>query len=151
MCSIAYRPRLFIPLNYPITYQGHSPNEYEYTYSNRTLTGAGDRNINIAGTPIFKLLCSGVSNRCRSIGANPSFPTVNLSVLIRIDNFWLTSISLNRSTHMSIGTLLLIILILMLLGVIPAWPHSRSWGYGPSGGLGLIVIILLVLVLLGRI
>ncbi|NOT10389.1 MAG: DUF3309 domain-containing protein [Methylococcaceae bacterium] len=52
---------------------------------------------------------------------------------------------------MSIGTLLLIILILMLLGVIPAWPHSRSWGYGPSGGLGLIVIILLVLVLLGRI
>jgi hypothetical protein len=52
---------------------------------------------------------------------------------------------------MSIGTLLLIILVLMLAGVIPAWPHSRSWGYGPSGGLGLILIILLVLVLMGRI
>ena len=52
---------------------------------------------------------------------------------------------------MSIGTILLVILILMLLGVIPIWPHSRSWGFGPSGGLGLVLIILLVLVLLGRI
>ncbi|WP_432744861.1 DUF3309 family protein [Methylobacter sp. G7] len=52
---------------------------------------------------------------------------------------------------MSIGTILLVILILMLVGVIPAWPHSRGWGYGPSGGLGLILIILLVLILLGRI
>ncbi len=52
---------------------------------------------------------------------------------------------------MSLGTILLIILILMFLGVIPAWPHSREWGYGPSGGLGLLLIILLVLVLLGRI
>ncbi|MFZ2404612.1 MAG: DUF3309 family protein [Methylobacter sp.] len=50
---------------------------------------------------------------------------------------------------MSLGTILLIILILMLVGVIPAWPHSRGWGYGPSGGLGLLLIILLVLVLLG--
>ena len=48
------------------------------------------------------------------------------------------------------GTILLVILILMLLGAIPAWPHSRSWGYGPSGGLGLVVVILLVLVLTGR-
>ena len=48
------------------------------------------------------------------------------------------------------GTILLIVLILMLLGAVPAWPHSRSWGYGPSGGLGLVVIILLVLVLTGR-
>ena len=48
------------------------------------------------------------------------------------------------------GTILLVILVLMLLGAIPAWPHSRSWGYGPSGGLGLIVIILLILVLTGR-
>ena len=48
------------------------------------------------------------------------------------------------------GTILLVILILMLLGVVPAWPHSRKWGYGPSGGLGLIVIILLILVLTGR-
>jgi len=52
---------------------------------------------------------------------------------------------------MSLGTILLIILILMLIGVIPSWPHSRNWGYGPSGGLGLIVIIVLVLLLLGRI
>ena len=52
---------------------------------------------------------------------------------------------------MSIGTILLIILVLALLGVIPAWPHSRGWGYGPSGGLGLVVVILLVLLLQGRI
>ena len=49
-----------------------------------------------------------------------------------------------------LGTILLVILILLLLGALPAWPHSRSWGYGPSGGLGLIVIILLILVLMGR-
>jgi hypothetical protein len=52
---------------------------------------------------------------------------------------------------MSIGTILLVILILMLIGVFPTWPHSVGWGYGPSGGLGLILIILLVLMLLGRI
>ncbi len=45
------------------------------------------------------------------------------------------------------GTILLIILILLLLGAVPAWPHSRSWGYGPSGGLSLIVVILLILIL----
>ena len=50
---------------------------------------------------------------------------------------------------MSIGTILLVILILMLIGVIPVWPHSKGWGYGPSGGLGTVLIILLVLVLLG--
>jgi hypothetical protein len=48
------------------------------------------------------------------------------------------------------STILLVILILLLLGVFPAWPHSRSWGYGPSGGIGLILIILLVLMLLGK-
>jgi len=47
-------------------------------------------------------------------------------------------------------TILLVILILMLLGAIPAWPHSRRWGYGPSGGLGLVVLILLILLLAGR-
>ncbi|MBZ0067614.1 MAG: DUF3309 domain-containing protein [Thiobacillus sp.] len=51
---------------------------------------------------------------------------------------------------MMLGTILLIVLILMLIGAIPAWPHSKNWGYGPSGGLGLIVIILIVLLLLGR-
>ena len=52
---------------------------------------------------------------------------------------------------MSLGTILLVVLVLILVGAIPAWPYSRSWGYGPSGGLGLIVVILLILVLLGRI
>lgn len=50
-----------------------------------------------------------------------------------------------------LGTILLVILVLALLGALPAWPHSRSWGYGPSGGLGLVVVVLLILVLLGRI
>ena len=48
------------------------------------------------------------------------------------------------------GTILIVLLILMLLGAVPAWPHSRSWGYGPSGGLGLVLLILLILVLTGR-
>ena len=48
------------------------------------------------------------------------------------------------------GTILIVILILFLLGVLPAWPHSRSWGYGPSGGLGVIVVVLVVLLLMGR-
>lgn len=51
---------------------------------------------------------------------------------------------------MSLGTILLIIVILMLVGAIPSWPHSRNWGYGPSGGLGLVLVIILVLVLMGR-
>ena len=52
---------------------------------------------------------------------------------------------------MSIGGILLLILILALVGIIPVWPHSRSWGYGPGGVVGLVVIILVVLLLLGRI
>lgn len=52
---------------------------------------------------------------------------------------------------MSIGTILLIVLILLLVGALPNWSHSRSWGYYPSGGLGLLFIVLLILVLLGRI
>ncbi len=51
---------------------------------------------------------------------------------------------------MTIGTILLIILILMLVGALPAWPHSKSWGYYPTGGLGLLVLILLILVLMGK-
>ncbi len=50
-----------------------------------------------------------------------------------------------------LGTILLIILILLLLGAVPSWPHSRGWGYGPSGGLGLVLIVVLILVLMGRI
>ena len=56
-----------------------------------------------------------------------------------------------RSMLMSVGTILLIVLILLLIGALPAWPHSRSWGYGPTGGLGLIVVILLVLLVMGKI
>jgi len=48
------------------------------------------------------------------------------------------------------GTILLVILILLLVGALPTWPHSRSWGYYPSGGLGLVVLILLILLLMGR-
>jgi Na+/melibiose symporter-like transporter len=55
-----------------------------------------------------------------------------------------------KEKTMSLGTILLIILILMLVGAIPAWPHSRSWGYGPSGVLGFVVIVIVVLLLLGR-
>ncbi|EKF18981.1 DUF3309 domain-containing protein [Nitratireductor pacificus] len=52
---------------------------------------------------------------------------------------------------MSLGTILIIILILVLLGAFPAWPHSRGWGYGPSGILGLVLVIVLILMLMGRI
>ena len=52
---------------------------------------------------------------------------------------------------MSVGTILLIVLILILLGALPTWPHSKNWGYFPSGGIGLVVLILIILVLLGRI
>ena len=51
---------------------------------------------------------------------------------------------------MTVGTILLIVLILILVGALPTWPHSKSWGYYPSGGLGLVVLILLLLVLMGR-
>jgi len=51
---------------------------------------------------------------------------------------------------MSLGTILLIVLILMLIGSVPTWPHSRGWGYAPSGGLGLVVLIVVILLLTGR-
>ncbi|MEI2737063.1 MAG: DUF3309 family protein [Rhodoblastus sp.] len=52
---------------------------------------------------------------------------------------------------MSLGTIILIILVLALLGALPTWPYSSGWGYGPSGGVGLIVVVLVVLLLMGRI
>jgi len=52
---------------------------------------------------------------------------------------------------MSLGTILLIVLILLLIGAIPSWSHSRDWGYMPSGGLGLLVVVVLVLLVMGRI
>ena len=52
---------------------------------------------------------------------------------------------------MSVGTILLVILVLALVGVIPTWPHSKEWGYGPSGGVGLILVIVLILLVMGKI
>ncbi|APV49170.1 DUF3309 domain-containing protein [Betaproteobacteria bacterium GR16-43] len=52
---------------------------------------------------------------------------------------------------MSTSLLVLIILVLLLVGAVPAWPHSRKWGYGPSGAMGLVVVVLIVLLLMGRI
>jgi VIT1/CCC1 family predicted Fe2+/Mn2+ transporter len=51
----------------------------------------------------------------------------------------------------SIGAILLVVLVLMLLGIMPTWPHSKSWGYGPSGGVGVVLVVVLALFLLGRI
>ena len=56
-----------------------------------------------------------------------------------------------KETEMSLGSVLLIILLLMLVGAFPTWPHSRSWGYYPSGTLGLVLVVVLILVLTGRI
>jgi hypothetical protein len=62
------------------------------------------------------------------------------------------AVSINyEEATMSLGTILLIILILILIGALPTWPYSSGWGYYPSGGLGLVVVILLILILLGRI
>jgi len=52
---------------------------------------------------------------------------------------------------MSLGAILVIFLILALMGIVPIWPHSRSWGYGPSGGVGLVVVVFVVLLVLGKI
>jgi hypothetical protein len=57
---------------------------------------------------------------------------------------------MTESGAMSVGTILLILLILVLIGVVPAWPHSRGWGYGPSGVLGVILLIVIILLLMGR-
>jgi uncharacterized membrane protein YkgB len=56
-----------------------------------------------------------------------------------------------KEIFMSLGTILLIVLVLMLIGAFPSWPHSRSWGYGPSGGLGLVVVVIIILLIMGRI
>ncbi|MDR6854516.1 DUF3309 family protein [Variovorax guangxiensis] len=52
---------------------------------------------------------------------------------------------------MTLGTILLIIVVLLLIGAIPTWPHSRGWGYGPSGGIGLVLLVVVVLLLMGKI
>ena len=61
------------------------------------------------------------------------------------------SASENGSEEMSLGTILLVLLILILVGVIPTWPHSKSWGYAPSSTVGVVVVVLVVLLLMGRI
>jgi hypothetical protein len=61
------------------------------------------------------------------------------------------SVHKHEEKIMSLGTILLIVLILILIGALPTWPHSSGWGYGPSGGVGLVVVILVVLLLLGKI
>jgi hypothetical protein len=55
-----------------------------------------------------------------------------------------------KESEVSLGTILLIVLVLVLLGVIPTWPHSRGWGYAPSGIVGVILLVLVILVLMGR-
>jgi hypothetical protein len=57
---------------------------------------------------------------------------------------------MNREFEMSLGTILLIVLVLILLGVIPTWPHSSGWGYAPSGIVGVILVVVIVLLLMGR-
>jgi hypothetical protein len=59
--------------------------------------------------------------------------------------------TLGLERKIMLGTVLVILLVLMLLGALPTWPHSRNWGYYPSGGVGLVLVILIVLFLLGRI
>ena len=80
----------------------------------------------------------------------PADGTEELSSSVRIRPLLCSPINSERYV-MSLGTILIIILILVLLGVIPTWPHSSGWGYGPSGLVGTILVILLILVLLGRI
>jgi Protein of unknown function (DUF3309) len=67
---------------------------------------------------------------------------------------WITRMALRHNIYkenvLMLITILIVILVLALVGGLPTWPHSRSWGYGPSGGIGLILVILLVLLLLGR-
>jgi hypothetical protein len=58
--------------------------------------------------------------------------------------------NIHMEVDMTLGTILLVVLILILIGALPTWGHSRSWGYFPSGGLGLIVVVVLILVLMGR-
>jgi hypothetical protein len=62
-----------------------------------------------------------------------------------------TSDDLPRRSNMSLGTILLIILILLLVGALPTWPYSSGWGYYPSGGIGLVLVIIVILLLMGRI
>jgi hypothetical protein len=63
----------------------------------------------------------------------------------------ITAIACSLKGKLMLGTILLIVLILLLLGALPTWPHSRNWGYYPGGGIGLLLAIIIILLLLGRI
>jgi hypothetical protein len=60
------------------------------------------------------------------------------------------SLTIPKEKPVTLGTILLIVLVLMLIGAIPSWSHSRNWGYGPSGGLGLVLVVVVALLLMGR-
>jgi hypothetical protein len=73
---------------------------------------------------------------------------------VRLASRWLALNGVKRDkekTPMGLGTILLIILVILLIGALPTWGYSRSWGYFPTGGLGLVLVIVLILVLMGRI
>ncbi len=73
-----------------------------------------------------------------------------LRYLLRCENARNVDRKSPEEPTMSIGTILLVVLILMLVGVLPVWPHASSWGYGPSGIVGVVLVIILVLFLMGR-
>ena len=83
----------------------------------------------------------------------PGFAIEEVAVISRRETFRHGEFCPNQKPHltMSLGTILLIILILALVGALPTWGHSQSWGYAPSGGLGLILLILVILLVLGKI
>jgi hypothetical protein len=77
--------------------------------------------------------------------------TFSFGTSVANDLFGISAATNNMEKHMSLGTILLIILILALIGALPTWPYSAGWGYYPTGGLGLIVLIIIILLVLGRI
>lgn len=84
-------------------------------------------------------------------GSGPIFaPYSTVMRMAHCHTGWLAT-QVNKENDMTLGTILLIILILLLIGALPTWPHSRAWGYYPSGGLGLVLIIVIVLLLVGAI
>jgi len=98
-----------------------------------------------------------------AIGLSDSFPEMTtkfgmlvafLGLLIRVRGYGRPASfnsSLSKEVSIMLGTILLILLIIMVVGSVPTWPHSRNWGYFPSGGIGLILIVLIVLIFLGRV
>lgn len=94
--------------------------------------------------PVMRLPCG--SAQTRSLCAQTIVATIEPSPFVPgVD----LQITFQRKIAM-LGTVLLVVLVLLLIGAIPRWPHSKGWGYGPSGGLGLVVVILLVLLLMGK-